>query len=172
VVNVQGDDDGFEDFFRAMINRAIRSASRLTGDHSRAEDAAVEAMTRAHLRWRRLRDDPHRDAWVLRVTINVAIDQARRDQRHQRPAPAPTTATAFEETATDKVWIADELGKLPRRQREAVTLRYLADYSEADVAKAMAVSAGTVKVHLHRGLKALGRDTELPAEEARPDVPA
>jgi RNA polymerase sigma factor (sigma-70 family) len=40
---------------------------------------------------------------------------------------------------------------LPRRQRDAVVLRYIADLSEADVASLLGCSAGTVKSHLNRG---------------------
>ena len=44
---------------------------------------------------------------------------------------------------------------LPARQREAVVLRYYLDLSEADMAAAMGISAGSVKTHLHRALAAL-----------------
>ena len=44
---------------------------------------------------------------------------------------------------------------LPRRQREAVALRYLVDMPEREVAAAMGVTTGSVKKHLHRGLAAL-----------------
>jgi RNA polymerase sigma factor (sigma-70 family) len=56
---------------------------------------------------------------------------------------------------------------LPRRQREAVALRYLADLREVDVAAAMGVTPGAVKRHLSRGLAklrtSLGGDPELGA---------
>ena len=46
------------------------------------------------------------------------------------------------------------LRKLPRRQREVVVLRYLADFSEADVAVALGCSVGAVKSQASRGLSA------------------
>jgi DNA-directed RNA polymerase specialized sigma24 family protein len=46
--------------------------------------------------------------------------------------------------------------RLSRCQREAVALRYLAGLSEDDAAGAMGVSVGSLKVHLRRGLTALG----------------
>jgi RNA polymerase sigma factor (sigma-70 family) len=50
------------------------------------------------------------------------------------------------------------LRRLPRRQREVVVLRYLADLSESDVAVALGCSVGSVKSNGSRGLSALRRD--------------
>lgn len=46
---------------------------------------------------------------------------------------------------------------LSPRQREAIVLRYFADLSEQEIARAMGVSRGTVKSTTARGLAALGR---------------
>lgn len=124
------------------------------------EDAAVEAFARAHLHWRSVGPDPNRDAWVLRVAINAASDQGRRNRRHRRPTDTDRRATEIESHATDRIWVLDELRRLPRRQREAVALRYLADLSEHETAAAMGVSIGSVKSHVHRGLRPLGRSMD------------
>ena len=51
--------------------------------------------------------------------------------------------------------LVQALLRLPRRQREAVALRYLVDLPEREVASVLGLSTGTVKTHLHRGLAAL-----------------
>ena len=60
--------------------------------------------------------------------------------------------------------LARLLDGLPRRQREVLVLRYLADRSEADTARALGTSVGTVKRHAHRGLASLR--TSLEAADA------
>ena len=55
----------------------------------------------------------------------------------------------------DRVDLVRALRALPRRQREVVALRYLADRPEAEVADLLGCSAGAVKQHAHRGLAAL-----------------
>ena len=50
----------------------------------------------------------------------------------------------------------DAIATLPRRQREAVVLRYYADLSEAMTAEAMGVSVGSVKAYTSRGLARIG----------------
>ena len=53
--------------------------------------------------------------------------------------------------------VAAALRTLPRRQREAVVLRYYLDLSVEETAQAMGVSLGTVKSATHRALAAIGR---------------
>ncbi len=84
----RGLDDGYDEFFVGVIGQAVGVANRVLGDHVVAEDAAVEALARAHLRWGRLRDDPHRQAWVLRVAINAALDAQRSSRRRAAPGPS------------------------------------------------------------------------------------
>jgi RNA polymerase sigma factor (sigma-70 family) len=47
------------------------------------------------------------------------------------------------------------LGRLPKRQRQVVILRYLADRPEEEVARVLGCSVGAVKTHASRGLSAL-----------------
>ena len=49
------------------------------------------------------------------------------------------------------------LRALPKRQREAVVLRYLVDLSESQTAQAMGCATGTVKSAAARGLDHLRR---------------
>jgi len=53
--------------------------------------------------------------------------------------------------------VAAALRKLPRRQREAVVLRYYLDLSIEETAQVMGISLGTVKSATHRALAAVGR---------------
>jgi len=56
--------------------------------------------------------------------------------------------------------VVDALRKLPERQREAIVLRYYADFSEAEIASAMKISRGAVKSHTARGMAALRAELE------------
>jgi RNA polymerase sigma factor (sigma-70 family) len=53
--------------------------------------------------------------------------------------------------------VLQALHRLPRRQREALVLRFYADLSEEETARVMGVSRGTVKSTTHRAIAALGR---------------
>ena len=70
---------------------------------------------------------------------------------------APDTTITDADLVAVRAALVVALTHLPKRQRDAIALRYLSDLSEADTAAAMGVSPGTVKTHLHRGLDALRR---------------
>lgn len=155
----------FEDEFDRLFGRAYAVARRLTGDATTAEDVAAEALTRAYVHWRRVRGFEYRDAWVARVATNLAIKTTRR-----RPSPRGSFTEDPSDATTLRLALADALARLPRRQREAVALRYLADLSIEDVARTLGVSAGTVKQSVHRALRTLrtqlDTDLVLTTEEA------
>lgn len=142
--------EDFDDYFRAVFPKALAVAQRVTCDRAAAEDAAIEALAKAHFRWRRIGTHPWREAWVLRVAVNEAI----------RRLPKPE-ASAFVETSdlADTVVLRQTLTvalrKLPRRQCEVIVLRYLVGLSETEVADALQISHGSVKTHLRRGLSRL-----------------
>jgi RNA polymerase sigma-70 factor (sigma-E family) len=146
-------DGGGEEQFRMVFDRtfavAQRLARRITGDAGLSEDIAAEALTRLYVRWWRLSRTDYVDAWVFRVTTNLAIDAVR---RRQHPLSGSSVGTALEDEIAVRLTLADALGRLPGRQRQAVVLRYLSDLSEAEVATVLGVTTGSVKTHLHRGL--------------------
>lgn len=149
---VPGPDADFERFFRAVFPRAFGAALRISGQRGEAEDAAVEALARAHLRWGRLATEPWRDLWVLRVATNEAIrrlPRARDELPRLFDAPDPADVVVIRQT------LAAALRALPTRQREVIVLRHLVGLSETEVASLLALSQGTVKTHLRRGMDTL-----------------
>ena len=155
--------EDFEAFFRRMLPRAVRLAERVTSDHEAAEDAAVEAFALAHSRWKRVAPLPWRDAWLLKVCLHKAFRQR---PRRVVGIDNETTVDVAEAVVLRQALLA-ALVRLPRRQRDAVALRYLADMSEAEIAQAMSISQGSVKTHLHRALRSLRSG----AEELFKEVP-
>lgn len=146
-------DDQFEQQFEVLFDAAMAPALRILRGVAAAEDVAAEALARTYADWSRLGGAPWLTAWVSRVSTNLAIDQIRRSKR--RPPEIRRAANGDLELRLD---LAEAVARLPRRQREAVSLRYFADLSERDVAALMDVSTGSVKKHLHRGLQAMRAD--------------
>lgn len=156
-------DGDFEAFFRSTLQHAVAAAFRVTGDRFSAEDAAVQALAKAYVRWRRLREKEWRQAWVIRVTVNEAIDGLPRRLALPRDEPV-------EDLADDVVLrqtLRAALRSLPKRQREVIALRYLLGLSEKEVAEMLDISPGTVKTHVRRGIAVLRRLVGTPAEEDR-----
>ncbi len=139
----------FDDEFRDLATLAYRVAFRIVGDRSTAEDIAQESLSRAYQQWSKV--SGYRQAWVARVAGNLAVDHVRRRRPQLRAGLLP----ASEASLTERVDLHRALLELPKRQRDAVVLRYIADLSEADVAALLGCSPGTVKSHLSRGASRL-----------------
>jgi RNA polymerase sigma factor (sigma-70 family) len=123
----------------------------MLGSREDARDVAQEAMARAYANWRRASTCP--EAWVSRVAANLAIDLLRRRGRHE-PVAAQSSADPAPSVA-ERIELVKALADLPRRQRQVVVMRYLADLPESEVAAQLGCSPGTVKQHASRGLSAL-----------------
>ena len=152
----------FERWFRSLYPRAYGIALRIVETPAEAEDAAAEAFSRALLRWRRVADLDYRDAWLLRVTANVAIDIVRRRRR------VPVVSSVAEAPASDpedRLYLLGALATLPPRQRDVLVLRYFVDLTDEDIARCLSMAGGTVKAHVHRGLVRLRHRFAVNGEE-------
>lgn len=155
---------GFEAAFDELFPRAVRLAHRLLGDRAAAEDVAAEALARAYARWSKVGGLPYRDGWVLKVATNLSIDRLRR----RPPEVWPELAGDFEDGVELRIALNAALLTLAPRQRQAVALRYLGGLSDQEVALALGISLGSVKTHIHRGLKGLRTRLGAGLEEVTP----
>ncbi len=158
-------DESYDASFDALAAMSYRVAHRMLGSREEARDVAQEAMARAYARWPSVQDKA--PAWVGRVSTNLALDLIRK-QRRSTPADLRPTGDPAP-AASERADLVTALRRLPRRQRDVVVLRYLADLSEAEVASSLGCSVGSVKQHAHRGLAALRRSLDV---TARPTAPA
>lgn len=145
-------DEGFDAEFSALYGRARAAAYRILGTMAEAEDAAAEAMARALVAWRRVGALPYREAWVVRVASNVAVDAVR---KRNRRASSPPVTSDQEEGVVLRMAMSAALSRLPRRQREVIALRYLSGMTEAEVSSCLGLSANSVKTHAARGMASL-----------------
>jgi RNA polymerase sigma-70 factor, ECF subfamily len=159
---VTGEDD-FDAFYLRSYGRLVAELDGVVGLPD-AEDAVQEAFARASVRWERIRDYDHPDAWVRRVAFNLAVSSLRTARRKlvayrrvEPPQPAPPPSE-------EAVMLGQALRRLSRRHREVLVLHYLADLPVEEIASVLKIPAGTVKGRLFRARAALERELG----EARP----
>ncbi|SIM63691.1 SigE family RNA polymerase sigma factor [Micromonospora cremea] len=148
-------DAEFVEFARAASARLVHAAFLMTGDHHQAEDAAQTALARTYASWSRIRDD---DAYgyARRILVNHLVDGWRRPIREYptEEVPEQRRDDVADEVATRR-WLTAILGVLSPRERAIVVLRYYFDLPEAQVARELAISVGTVKSTSSRALEKL-----------------
>ncbi len=153
----RGDFDGF---VGSRSPALLRTAYLLTRDRALAEDLLQTALVKAWSAWHRV-DDP--EPYVRRVLTTTYLTWWRRRWRGETPTdelPEQPHADHGDAAADrEDLWAA--LGRLPRRQRAVVVLRYYEDLPEAQVADALGISVGTVKSQTSKALAKLRVDPSL-----------
>jgi len=151
---------------RAHHRDLVRLATLLVDDQGSAEEAVQDAYVALARRGPAGVEDP--EAYLRTAVVNNARSalrkrRVRRDHlrsvERTRAEPGADQAVLLDEDARRVLAALDELSQ---RQREVLVLRYWADLSEAEIATALGISAGSVKTHAHRGIAALARILEAP----------
>jgi RNA polymerase sigma-70 factor (sigma-E family) len=162
---VAGEEEQFQEFFADQYGRLRRLGYWLTGDWGHAEELTQEALVRTWWRWPVVRRLDRPADYPRRVLINLhrslrrrALVEARYATRIWQPTEAPFDGPE------DALVLAAALRRLSPRQRVVVVLRYQQDLPEAEVARLLRVSVGTVKANASRGLARL-RDQLGPAAD-------
>lgn len=146
--------DDFDERFDDLAAIAYRAAFRILGDREEARDVTQEALAKAYARWSKVAG--YAEPWVARVAGNQALGVARKRGRSLRSCAVDPPAWLDPADAIgDRHRLAAALASLSPRQRDTVLLRFVADLSEADVARVLGCSAGTVKSQTHRALRRL-----------------
>jgi RNA polymerase sigma-70 factor (sigma-E family) len=149
----------FDDFVTFRSPRLLRVAYLLTRDWNEAEDLLQTALMKAWFAWGRLEYEP--EAYVRRIIATTFISWRRRKWTSEFSQAEPPEHTVPDGTAAiddrHRLWPA--LGRLPKRQRAVLVLRFFEDLTEAQVAVELGISIGTVKSQTSRALAKLREDS-------------
>jgi RNA polymerase sigma-70 factor (sigma-E family) len=151
-------DEPFTAFVRSRGEHHLRMATLLTGSPDAAEDLVQASLLKLYRVWSRIDTSGDPDAYLRRIIVNTHRSWWRARSRRETPVPEVPEAAAGEDTAERYAvgaLVRQVLARLPRQQRAVLVLRYCEDLPEAEVACLLGCSAGAVKTHAHRGLRAL-----------------
>ncbi|HET7303380.1 MAG TPA: SigE family RNA polymerase sigma factor [Segeticoccus sp.] len=168
-------DDALTELYAAHWHRLVRLSYLLVRDQQVAEETVQDAFVAMHRRWHDLREPDLALAYLRRSVVNGSRSVLRHREVERRHLPRlhslpgvgadrRTTVASAEQEALDHETgdrLLHALSALPDRQREVLVLRYYLDLSEAQIADALQISAGSVKAHAHRGLRALRQREEV-----------
>jgi len=154
-----GDDADFTEFVAASSRRLLRTAFLVTGDLDAAEDLLQTALERAYLRWGRIRRRELPEAYVRQVIVNAATDSWRARRRVRTVAldesRLPPSNDAGVEGLPAREALLACVRELPAGQRAVLVLRYFDDLTEAETARVLGCSVGTVKSQHARAMARL-----------------
>lgn len=164
---LDGDDDAADclvSTYRPRLSSAVRRILAADGD---VDDVVQETFFYALRALPGFRRDSQLATWLQRIAINRSLMRLR--TRRRRPevsidaAPALVDRCLWRGHSPEMAAISAEassrlreaVGRLPRQQREAVELVYLADASMEEAAAAIGTTRNAVKIRALRGRRAL-----------------
>lgn len=157
--------DGVVAVFEAHYGHMVRLARHLLDDPAEAEDVVMDAFVGLNRRWAHVRRTEDAFFYLRASVVNGSRGRLRRlrvarDRQHTQvdldSAPAEQVAMVRLEHEA----VIRALRTLPRRQREVLVLRYYDGASEAEIARTLDISVGSVKTHASRGLHAVANHLE------------
>ena len=166
----RGDLDAFEALFRRHQAEVYRWIVAIVRDPSVAEDLTVETFWRIHRAHARF--DPARsfEAWARRIATNAALDHfksashsfARNTKASDTPDPlenfpkAPLSDPAIMCEIRTKT--AQAFCHLPPTLQVAATLALIEEQPYKEIAAALGISTGAVKLRVFRALRLLRKE--------------
>jgi len=161
-----GDRIAYETLLRDSLSFIVGLSRRQGVPPDRIDDVVQEVLLTVHRA--RASYDPRRsfEAWLRIIVERRAIDVLRQVRRHaEREVHAPLVSEGYADQTVDPSAgiernenikrIGAALAALPRRQREAVHYLMLGEKSLDETVVLTGRSKGSLKVNLHRALKAL-----------------
>ena len=150
-----GDRAAFERLYRAyapMVHGIVLAYV----DWSEAEDLVQDAFVVAHHRLPQLSSAAAFGAWLAQIARRRATDRIRRT----RPASPLPPAVPGREQADDRaraLLILDRIREVPAAYRETLVMRLVQGMTGPEIAEKTGMTAGSVRVNLHRGMTQLRR---------------
>lgn len=126
-----------------------------------AEDVVAEVFTTA---WRRRSDLPApmlRRAWLFGTARRLLLADGRRRQQHEEAATYLVESRATTENPSTEAIVAEALARLSPGDRELILLTEWESLTPAEIAVALGIRPGTVRVRLHRARQALAADPAM-----------
>jgi RNA polymerase sigma-70 factor (sigma-E family) len=155
----------FSEYVRTQRRALLRFATVLTGQTWLADDVVSDVLGRAFERWDAIAALAQPHAYVRRMIVNEYLSWRRRSQRSSPyldlDEHSAHLADGTEAHAERDAMIA-RLGRLPRRQRAALVLRYYQGLSDAEIAAELGCRQSTVRSQISRALNSLRIDITEP----------
>jgi|SRR5215211_2313659 len=159
----RGDRDALEELYLIHFDRIYGYLHMTVGNRHDAEDLTTQTFLKMLESIGRFqyRSAPF-SAWLFRIAHNLAMDHFRATRRIQLeeevpepPGDAEVSAEVEAFQAIGRASMLDMIEELSPEQRQVLTLKFVFDFSNVDVATILGKTEGAVKSLQHRALVAL-----------------
>jgi RNA polymerase sigma-70 factor (ECF subfamily) len=152
-----GEIDAFEILVQKFQGNIYAWIVRIVRDPGIAEDLTVETLLRVYQAHHRFRPDGNFAAWARCIATNLALDHLRRKHPEQsllaEPAGVPPPDRLLQRETREKIQQA--FRRLPAKLQVAATLALVEEQPYDEIADALGISVGAVKLRVFRAVRIL-----------------
>jgi RNA polymerase sigma-70 factor (ECF subfamily) len=180
-----GDTQRYHDLIRPYERSVYKMALSFMKNEADAEDVAQEAFLKAFRKLSDFRGHARFSTWLISITLNEArgrlrrknsvpmesLDQTPEEGGHLSPAllrdwrEVPSEALERKEI---RAILLEAIENLSPLYREVLLLRDVEEFSIEETAAALTITAGTVKVRLHRARMMMQKELAPKLKQANP----
>ena len=168
----RGERSAFEELVRRTARLVYARAVLETADRHRAEDLVQETFLIAWQKIGQVTEPAGFRPWLLAILHSCVVDSIRRDGRKKRSGPRAASDEVLRladaspppnqsaESREERERALSVLRSLPEEYRQVLTLRYLAGADYETISRQLALTNGSLRGLLHRGLAMLRSQLE------------
>lgn len=157
---VVNDAAAFEDFFRGQTQSLYAHLCLITGNRAEAEELAQDAFLKVWERWDRVADMEEPTGYLYRTAMNLFRKRYRRAVLALRKTVSEELRRDEFATVEDRSIVARALAELAPRQRAALVLTELIEFSSEEAGHMLGVTPGTVRALASQGRAAMKQHLE------------
>jgi RNA polymerase sigma-70 factor (ECF subfamily) len=162
----KGDRKALEQLYLMYFDRIYSYLQMSVGNRHDAEDLTNQTFVKmlesiGRFQWRKVPIS----AWLFRIAHNLAMDHFRANRRWQPteepPEPHGSEARSAEEEALQSIGrqsMLEMIDGLSTDQQQVLTLKFVFNFPNADVATILGKTEGAIKSLQHRALASLQRE--------------
>ena len=165
----QGDQVAFSSLVHLFSRDVYGKAFSILRNHQDADDVVQETFLRVYRALPGFRFESSFRTWLITIATRQALNYRERVIKEHESLEGPEgtfehPALRVEETQVTALLdqearrlLQEALPKLPRRQKEAMTLKLQYDWKYEQIAREMGTSVGSVKAHIFHAIQNLTR---------------
>jgi RNA polymerase sigma-70 factor (ECF subfamily) len=162
----KGDREALEELYLMHFDRIYSYLQMTVGNRHDAEDLTNQTFVKMiesieRFKWRKVPIS----AWLFRIAHNLAMDHFRAHRRWQPeeepPEPEDAVELSAEEEALHSIGrqsMLEMIERLSEDQQQVLTLKFVFNFPNGDVATILGKTEGAVKSLQHRALASLQRE--------------
>ena len=159
----QGEREALEELYLLHFDRIYSYLHMSVGNRHDAEDLTTQTFLKMHEAIGRFRwQSAPFSAWLFRIAHNLAMDHFRATRRWQSEEEVPEPPDSEEASAEDEAMqsigrqsMLDLIENLSHDQQQVLTLKFVFNFPNAEVATILGKTEGAIKSLQHRALVSL-----------------